>query len=157
MTFTTRNMQRHDVPDCVAIINHTISKGQSTAYEDHFSEQTFAEHYLSEADVSNVVLSGDRIVGFQGAFLVEKGVYSIGSFTDQRNPVRGAGSALFEKSRADCKRLGGIAILAKITSDNIGGLAYYTKMGFLPDSVVKNDHTRPDGTTVDRIIKRFVL
>ena len=157
MTLTVREMQAQDVPACVAIINHTIALGGSTAYEDPYSEADFAAHYFEETKVVVVALSEDRIVGFQGSFEVEPGVFSIGSFTDQQNPVRGAGAAMFEKTRTDCKHVGGTSILDKITEDNTAGLAYYSKMGFQPDHVIKNDHTRPNGTVVDRIVKRFVL
>ncbi|AKS47747.1 L-amino acid N-acyltransferase YncA [Octadecabacter temperatus] len=157
MTFTVRAMQMYDVPDCVVIINHTISLGGSTAHEEPYNASDFAAHYFEDAEVANVVLHGERIVGFQGAFEVESGVYSIGSFTDQMNPVRGAGKAMFEKTRVDCKNRGGTSIIAKITEDNSGGLAFYSKMGFQPDHVKPADHTRPNGTQVDRIVKRFVL
>lgn len=157
MTFVVRAMTIEDVPACVVIINHTISLGGSSAYEDPYAEADFAAHYFEEAEVSNVVLKDHRIVGFQGAFEVEPGVFSIGSFTDQLNPARGAGAAMFEKTRVDCKRLGGTSIIAKITEDNTGGLVYYSKMGFVDDYVKPADHTRPDGRTVDRIVKRYPL
>lgn len=157
MTFEVREMTRVDVPQCVAIINHIIALGGSTAHEDPFDEDGFADHYLDEADVTNVVLAEGRVVGFQGAFEVEPGVYSIGSFTDQNAPIRGAGAAIFAKTLSDCRGLGGSSIIAKITSDNTGGLAYYTKMGFVPDTVLPDHFTRANGITVDRVIKRFVL
>ncbi|MEM6307298.1 MAG: hypothetical protein AAF701_04870 [Pseudomonadota bacterium] len=53
--------------------------------------------------------------------------------------------------------LGGTAILAKITSDNASGLAFYSNVGFTDWKTIPNDHQRPDGTWVDRIIKRFDL
>ncbi len=157
MTFETRDMQSVDVPACVAILNHTIARGSSTAHEDPFENGGFADHYLDEPEVTNVVLHNGRIVGFQAAFEVEPGVYSIGSFTDQQDPVRGAGAAMFAKTQADCRRLDGTSIIAKITSDNTGGLAYYSKMGFMPDTVWPAHFTRADGTTVDRVVKRFKL
>lgn len=159
MTFETRDMERADVPACVAIINHTITLGSSTAHEDLFDEIGFADHYLIEPEVRNVVLHNGRVVGFQAAFEQDddKGVYSIGSFTDQQNPVRGAGAAMFAKTQADCRRLDGTSIIAKITSDNTGGLAYYSKMGFQPDTVWPAHFTRANGTIVDRVVKRYVL
>lgn len=157
MTFTTRAMQAQDVPACVAIINHTIALGGSTAHEDPLDIAGFTDHYFYEPEVTNVVLLNDRIVGFQAAFAVEPHVFSIGSFTDQQTPARGAGTALFAKTQDDCRKLGGTSIIAKITEDNAGGLSYYSKMGFQPDYVKPNDHTRPDGTVVDRLVKRFNL
>ena len=157
MTFTVRNLTRGDIPACLVIINHTIALGGSTAYEEPYTETALGDHYIDDAATANVVLHGDRVVGFQSSFEVEPGVYSIGSFTDQQNPARGAGKALMEKTIADCRALGGSSIIAKITEDNTGGLAYYSKMGFQPDAVWPDDHTRPDRTKVARIVKRFIL
>lgn len=152
-----RDMTRADVPACVAIVNHIITLGGSTAYEEPFTEAGFAGHYLDEPPVTNVVVDGNRVVGFQAAFDVGEGLYSIGSFTDRQAPVRGAGRVLFDKTLADCRNRGGEAILAKITEDNTGGLAFYARMGFVDFAVEPAAHTRPNGTLVSRIIKRFPL
>jgi len=64
---------------------------------------------------------------------------------------------LIKGTIAAARSKGATAILAKITSDNTGGLAYYTKVGFDDFEVVKSDLTRSDGTIVDRVIKRFAL
>lgn len=155
--FEVRAMEQRDVPACVAIVNHIIALGGSTAYEEPYSEADFAAHYLNEPPVTNVVLLRGRVVGFQAAFDAGDGLYSIGSFTDQANPVPGAGRAIFAKTLADCRAHGGAAILAKITSDNTGGLAYYSRMGFVDDHVVPGDVTRKSGLVVDRIVKRYAL
>ncbi|WP_375279537.1 GNAT family N-acetyltransferase [Pseudooctadecabacter sp.] len=157
MTLFAREMTRADVPACLAIINHIISLGGSTAYEDPYTETALGDHYIGDAVTANVVVEGDRIVGFQSTFEVEPGVYSIGSFTDQQNPVRGAGKVVTDKTKSDCRALGGHSIIAKITSDNTGGLAFYSKMGFEDEIVIPHDHIRKNGTAVDRIIKRYVL
>ena len=157
MTLKTRSMTSADVPSCVAIINPIIAVGGSTAYEDPYEHETFEAHYLEEAATSLVVTHEDRVVGFQSCFEVEPGIYSIGSFTDQEQPVKGAGRALIEGTIAAARENGATAILAKITSDNTGGLAYYSRMGFEDYQTIKSDLTRRDGTVVDRIIKRFVL
>jgi len=138
MTFQTRNMNPDDVPACVAIINATIAIGGTTAYENPYENATFQAHYLEEAATAMVVTFDGRVVGFQSCFEVEPGVYSIGSFTDQEQPARGAGRALIEATIA-------------------AGLAYYSKMGFVDCEVIKGDLTRRDGTVVDRIVKRFEL
>ncbi|MDA7423464.1 GNAT family N-acetyltransferase [Thalassococcus lentus] len=152
-----RGMKRVDVPACTAIVNHIIALGGSTAYEDPFSEDAFSDHYLDEAPVTNVALLGTRVVGFQGAFDVGDDVLSIGSFTDRLNPVKGAGRALFAKTLADSRAFGAKEIIAKITSDNTGGLAFYSRLGFVDHEVWKDDFTRADGAKVDRVIKRYTL
>ncbi|MCC1491183.1 GNAT family N-acetyltransferase [Cognatishimia sp. F0-27] len=153
----TRPMRAEDVPACVTILNHIIALGGSTAYETPYTEADFAAHYLDEPPVTMVALSHGRVVGFQAAFDIGDGQYSIGSFTDRQAPVRGAGRALFEATLEGCRAHGGSVILAKITSDNSGGLAYYSALGFEDWQVWPEDHTRADGTRVDRIVKRFLL
>ncbi|MBU2992338.1 GNAT family N-acetyltransferase [Octadecabacter sp. 1_MG-2023] len=157
MTFETRTMTAGDVPACVAILNPIIAAGGTTAYEDPYTEQAFLDHYFSEPPVSNVVLHNGTIIGFQAAFEVEQGIYSIGTFTDRNNPVRGAGAALMAKTKSDCRTRGGTAILAKITEDNTGALAFYSKMGFEDFKVDKAAHTRKSGKVVDKVIKRLEL
>lgn len=157
MTLSTRPMSAKDVPDCVEIVNHIIALGGTTAYEEPFTNEGFDAHYRQEPPISMVVLSDNRIVGFQALFEVEPGIYSIGSFTDQKTPVKGAGRAMFDGSLAAAKVRGGSAILAKITSDNTGGLAYYQRMGFVDLETRPADVVRSNGTVVDRIVKRYPL
>lgn len=157
MTLTTRPMTSADVPSCVEIVNHIIALGGTTAYEQPFTKEDFDAQYCEEPPISIVVLSRSRIVGFQALFEVAPGLYSIGCFTDQQNPMKGAGRGMFKATLAAAKLRGGSAILAKITSDNTGGLAYYNRMGFVDFDVKPSDMTRPDGTVVDRIIKRLEL
>lgn len=157
MTLSARPMTPEDVPACVDIVNHIIALGGTTAYEEPFTNVGFDAHYRQEPPISMVVLSDDRVVGFQSLFEVEPGLYSIGSFTDQKYPVKGAGRVVFDATLAAAKERGGSAILAKITSDNTGGLTYYERIGFVDFEVDKADHVRANGTVVDRIIKRYLL
>ena len=158
MTLTARPMKAADIPACCAIINQIIAQGGTTAYEEPYTEDALEAHYLNEADISNVVEHNGRIAGFQAVFAQEDpNEYSVGSFTDQVVPVKGAGAVLMAKLKDDCRAAGGTSIVAKITSDNTGGLAFYSKMGFIDETIQKNAFTRKDGITVDRVIKRFVL
>jgi len=157
VTFVVRAMAEKDVASCVSILNHIIALGGSTAHEEPLSLAELRAKYLDDPPISNVVEMEGRIVGFQAAFDVGGGEYSIASFTDRRIPIKGAGRALFEKTLADCRAQGGIAILAKITSDNSGGLRFYSRLGFQECCVIPNDHRRKDGAMVDRVVKRFSL
>ena len=154
---TVRPMTTADVPACVAILNDIIARGGSTAYEDPYTEADFAAHYLQEAPVRMTALDGDRVVGFQAAFDHGDRLYSIGTFADRRDPVPGTGRALFAATLAACRARGGDAILARITSDNTGGLAFYSRMGFRDVDVIPGDVVRRNGTAVDRIVKRYDL
>lgn len=155
--FTTRPMEQRDAEACTDIVNFIIRKGGTTAYEDEYSIADFDGHYRGKAKICNVIVSAGRVVGFQGLFDVGDGVLSIGSFTDQRDPVKGAGRALIDASKKAAKDMGYTSIIAKITEDNVSGLGYYSNVGFVDDYIIRKDHQRSDGTWVDRIVKRLVL
>lgn len=157
MTLIVRQTTKVDIPACVAILNPIIAAGGSTAYEEPYTVAGLTQKYLEEPAITLVAVDNQCVVGFQACFEIEPGIYSIGSFTDRVNPIKGAGRALFEGTLAAARANGAKAILAMITSDNTGGLAYYTKMGFQDFDLIKGDHTRKDGTVVDRVIKRFEL
>lgn len=56
-----------------------------------------------------------------------------------------------------CAQAAGLtAINATIRADNVGGLAYYTRMGFQPHAVQKGVPLA-DGTPADRVSKRLAL
>lgn len=155
--FTVRPMERRDAVECTDIVNFIIRQGGTTAYEEEYSVEDFDAHYREEAEVCLVAETEGKVAGFQGMFDVGHGVLSIGSFADQSDPKRGVGRALIEGSIAEAKRREFKSIIAKITSDNASGLAYYSCMGFFDDHIIPNDHTRKDGTKVDRIVKRLTL
>lgn len=152
-----RTMIEADVPACLAIMNHTIALGGTTAKEEPFTAEGFKQYYFHDPKIINVAEVEGRIVGFQGVFEQEPGLYSIGSFTDQKNPMRGVGRALAAQMIKDCRADGGHTIIAKITADNTGGLAFYSKAGFEDWSIIHKAHQRSDGTWVDQIVKRIIL
>ena len=156
MTFTVRPITKADAPACTELLNHTIALGGTTAYETPYTEDGFDAHYREEAALCHVVLFEGRVIGFQGAFAVGNGDLSIGSFTDQRNPVKGAGRALFEETVKAARAAGFSRILAKITEDNAPGLAYYSRMGFEDFEIERGGATR-NGKAIDRVIKAYPL
>lgn len=151
-----REIETRDAAACTDLLNHTIALGGTTAYEEPYSVDGFAAHYIGETATCFVALKGDRIVGFQGAFDKGNGDLSIGSFADQRDPVRGVGRALFEATKADARAKGYKRILAIITEDNAPGLAYYAAVGFTDWKRVEKDAVRA-GKPVDRIYKEYPL
>jgi RimJ/RimL family protein N-acetyltransferase len=75
----------------------------------------------------------------------------IGTFA--RQPRTGTGSALFAATRTAARAAGIATLNATIRADNVGGLAFYRRLGFVPY------HTTPavplrDGTPVDRLHHR---
>ena len=64
--------------------------------------------------------------------------------------------ALFAEMLEFARTLALTAINATIRADNVGGIAFYSKQGFVDHSVT-NAVPLKDGTLVDRVHKRFVL
>jgi GNAT superfamily N-acetyltransferase len=98
-------------------------------------------------------------MGFQILLASDKlgsGWGDIGTFARRGSTTRGIGSALFAATRAAAIAAGLKAINATIRADNIGGLAFYARMGFV-DYAVARAVPLADGTPVDRISRRFDL
>ncbi|MEJ6396627.1 GNAT family N-acetyltransferase [Yoonia sp. 208BN28-4] len=156
MTLTARKTIAADAPALADLFNHTVRTGGTTAHEEEWDVATFQAYYMDDPTLVHTALNGDTPVGFQAVSDKGDGVLSIGSFTDQRNPVRGAGSVMFAATRAAAKEAGFKVIDAKIRADNVPGLAYYSKMGF-EDFKVDKGVPLADGTPMDRITKRLIL
>ena len=156
MTLTTRLTTPEDVPALRNILNAIIATGGTTAHEDHMSEAEFRAHYFDDPAIVHTVLQGDTPAGFQALFAKPDDVASVGTFTNQDTPVPGAGRALIAASIAAARAYGFKAIIAKIRADNVPGLEYYGKMGFV-DYDVETGVPLQDGTPVDRVIKRMLL
>lgn len=162
MTYTLRPMGQADVPALVALLNHTIGLGGTTAYEDAFDADGFASEFLTDPVlVSSIVAVTDAgtPVGFQVLYAgEEEGVrfVSIASFADQRERFPGVGQALFPVTLAAARAHGGTFIRATIRADNVPGLAYYRGLGFRDHSVTPQVPLK-DGTPVDRIETRYPL
>lgn len=156
MTLTARPTIIEDLPALADLFNHTVRMGGTTAHEEEWNAAELKVHYFDEPAIVHTVLSDNVPIGFQAVFDRGEGVLSIGSFTDQRKPVRGAGSVMFEATKAAAKTTGYKFINAQIRADNVPGLAYYTKIGFVNFKVDK-DVPLADGTPMDRITKRFTL
>lgn len=155
MNLSVRPSVEADLPALVDLFNHTVRTGGTTAHEDIWDVPTFKQYYFDDPASVVTVLLGAQPIGFQALFTVADGS-SIGSFTDQRHPVRGAGSMMFEVTRKAAKSADFAWIDAKIRADNTPGLAYYSKMGFVDHKIVTGVPLT-DGTPVDRIIKRLWL
>jgi len=151
-----REIEVADAAACTELLNHTIALGGTTAYEAPYGVEEFAAHYIGETATCFVALEGDRVVGFQGGFDDGDHRLSVGTFADQRNPVKGVGRALIAATKADAKAKGFTHIVAKITEDNVPGLAYYSSVGFADWKTLPNDATRA-GKPIARVYKRLAL
>ena len=161
MTLSVRPTLAADLPDLTAILNAIIAAGGTTGYETPFTPDSFAEKFLTGPALlsSFCVLDGATPAGFQVLMRdprLPPDWASIASFTRRDPPLKGAGRALFAATLARARALGLVAIDATIRADNVPGLSFYTKMGF-----VEYDRARAvplrDGTPVDRIHHRLAV
>ena len=156
MTLSARPTVAADLPALVDLFNHTVRAGGTTAHEEEWDLPTFKTYYFDDPAMVHTVLNGDTPIGFQAVFEIPENGLSIGSFTDQRAPVRGAGAVLFAATKQATTDAGYAFINAKIRADNVPGWAYYTKMGFV-DHAIDKDVPLSDGTPMDRVTKRLTL
>ncbi|MBB5721285.1 L-amino acid N-acyltransferase YncA [Loktanella ponticola] len=153
---SARKTRESDIPDLVNLFNHTVRIGGTTAHEDEWDYATFKSHYFDDPAFVHTVLNGTKPVGFQAVFALPQNGLAIGSFTDQKAPVRGAGTVLFNATKTAAIANGFAFIDAKIRADNAPGLAYYSKMGFVDHHIDKGVPLK-DGTPLDRVTKRLTL
>jgi L-amino acid N-acyltransferase YncA len=155
-------MQLSDVSQACDLLNAIIRIGGTTAAETELSEAGFAQRYLTAKNkiCCHVALDeSGRVYGFQWLGSephLEASCADIATFARPDSPVRGTGAALFKATTGFARTQGFDQINAKIRADNVPGLGYYTKMGFVEFSIAAAVPLQ-DGTPVDRISKRYNL
>ena len=162
MELRVRPTRRSDAAALADLLNEIIAAGGTTAYEMPFAPNAFADAHIDGPGVITSVIAEDeagRAMGFQ--ILLRNGSLEpdwgdIGTFARRDETTRGIGSALFAAT-CDAARAAGLHTLnATIRADNVGGLAFYARMGFV-DYAVTRAVPLADGTPVDRIARRFDL
>ncbi|ANL37637.1 GCN5-related N-acetyltransferase protein (plasmid) [Rhizobium phaseoli] len=148
-----------DAEELCSLLNEIILAGGTTALETPRTAAEFADWFIDGEFplVCHVAVYDRSLVGFRSLSLYgdpPKGYADIATFARASPKISGVGSALFPATRAAAEELGLEFINATIRADNVGGLAYYAKMGFqLYDRLVQVPLR--NGTAVDRIKKRF--
>ncbi|MBB4191999.1 L-amino acid N-acyltransferase YncA [Rhizobium aethiopicum] len=148
-----------DAEELCSLLNEIILAGGTTALETPLTAAEFADWFIDgEFPLVCHVAEHDRSpAGFQSLSLYGDppiGHADIATFARVNPKIPGVGRALFPATLAAAGELGLEFINATIRADNVGGLAYYTKMGFEPyDRLIQVPLL--DGTPVDRVKKRF--
>lgn len=156
-----RKARPDDRQQLAELFNEIVRAGGTTAIETELTPEEFEHWFISGPDilVCHVAEAEGRLQGFQILSTygdVPEGWADIGTFARVGSTQKGTGTALFAASREVAASLGLKAINATIRADNLGGLAYYSRMGFEDyDRVV--DVPLKDGTLVDRVKKRLAL
>ncbi len=157
-----RQATQVDVPGMVALLNRIIAKGGTTAHEVPYSDEKFAQVYLTDADAIACLVAETTDGGLLGFQVLghwpglPEGWVDIGTFVAEEARGTGAAAALFAATKALALVRGDVAINATIRADNALGLAYYNKCGFR-DYATDPDYCLADGTRVGRISKWFDL
>ncbi|MGE6783266.1 N-acetyltransferase family protein [Ensifer adhaerens] len=161
-TIHVRPARPDDAPALSAFLNEIIAIGGTTAHQTQFTPERFVEHYLSGPGFVSCFVAEDE-TGEPCAFQaldrwdgIPEDWADIGTFSRPGNKVPGAGTALFKATCDHARSIGLTALNATIRADNVGGLSYYGKMGFV-DYRVDKAVPLADGRPVDRIWKRFLL
>jgi L-amino acid N-acyltransferase YncA len=158
-----RDARREDAAALTALLNAIIARGGTTALEEPYTAERFADAYIDGPDVHCCFVAVDpatgRLEGYQSLGRnadLPPDIGDVGTFARLGGTQRGVGSALFATTRVCAAALGLAAINATIRADNTGGLAFYGKQGFEDYSVTPAVPLK-SGALVDRINKRFAL
>ncbi|HZZ88422.1 MAG TPA: GNAT family N-acetyltransferase [Caulobacteraceae bacterium] len=163
MTLVVRPAEAADAEPLTELINAIIARGGTTALEEPFTPGKLKWIYLTGPDVICCFVAVDaetgELAGFQtlGTWPgLGAGLGDIGTFTRVGGQQKGVGTQLFAATRERARAIGVEAINATIRTDNTGGLAFYSRMGFV-DHHVDEGIPLKSGAPVDRISKRFAL
>ena len=158
-----REVSPADAPDAADLLNAIIAQGGTTALEEAFTPEQLRSAYLDGPTVLCCFVAVDPATGTVEGFQtlgrypeLPADIGDIGTFARIGSKQRGIGTALFGATQARARALGLNAINATIRADNVGGLAFYAKLGFDDHSITKAVPLA-NGTLVDRINKRFLL
>jgi L-amino acid N-acyltransferase YncA len=150
-----------DCPAMCDLLNAIIRKGGTSAFEVEKTPEEVADWYLigPYAHLCHVAEDAGRVVGYQTVSRygdLPVGWGDIGTFVTPDVQRAGAGAALFVATCAAARMAGLTAINASIRADNVPGLGYYARCGFV-DYATDPGFALCDGRVVGRIHKRFDL
>ncbi|MFT5502662.1 MAG: L-amino acid N-acyltransferase YncA [Gammaproteobacteria bacterium] len=151
---------RSDCEELHLLLNDIIRVGGSTAMDRPLSVTDFENHFLSGDDsicCHAAVNEDGELVGFQSLkqhSKLPKDWADIATFAKLLPKTPGVGTTLFQTTLAYARQFEFEAINATIRADNVSGLAYYSKMGFI-DYTIDRAAALSDGAPVDRISKKL--
>ena len=144
------------------LLNEIIRAGGTTAITSELSIDEMREWFISgEAVVFCFVAvdSDGAIVGFQSLSTygsLPAAWVDIATFASRSRQKSGVGSALFARTLEAASKTGFATINASIRVDNVGGLAYYSRMGFTT-YLIEDGDPQAHGRVFNRVHKRFDL
>jgi len=152
-----------DAAEMAVLLNEIIRIGGTTAFQKEWTTEAMKRFIHKLQTTGCIHVARDRetgvLLGYQSLEAypdLPKTLGIIATFAKVGNTARGIGTALFAATRQAAPALGFTEMDATIRADNTGGLAYYSKMGFV-DHLVAKAVQLDDGTLVDRVSKRLKL
>ncbi len=144
-----------DAADMAALLNEIIAIGGTTAHQRPKTVEAVLSDYITGPDVLSTVVAEDQgqLVGWQSVDLWQ-GDAHIGSFVRPGVQAKGIGAALFALTLPTLRAAGVRSIIASIRADNVPGLAYYARLGFV-EFARDADFALNDGQVVGRVHRRF--
>ncbi len=144
-----------------SLLNEIIRVGGTTAHDTPFTEAEVYHHYIQGPDAICCHLAevDGAVLGFQALGLypvLPEGWLDIGTFVATAARGTGAGTALFAATKAMALERGCRVINATIRADNLLGLGFYTRLGFV-DYALDPDFALKSGEKVGRVSKRYDL
>ena len=162
LTIRIADADANDTEAMRTLINEIIRVGRTTANTNELSPDKMREWFISGDKVASCFVAVDAdgaIIGFQSLSKYDSlpaGWVDIATFASRSRHKSGVGSALFARTREAASKLGFAAINATIRVVNVGGLAYYSRMGFETYLVEEGD-PQAQGRVFNRVHKRLVL
>ncbi|MCU0826438.1 MAG: GNAT family N-acetyltransferase [Tabrizicola sp.] len=152
-----RRATAHDAAGMAAVLNAVIALGGTTAHEVPKTETQVRKDYVNGPDVLSSVLTEDtgRIIGWQSVGWWQ-GEAHIGTFVQPGLQANGAGRQMFSLTCEILRAKNVVEIMAAIRADNVPGLAYYARIGFV-DFAHDPDFALSDGRKVGRVHRRFIV
>jgi GNAT superfamily N-acetyltransferase len=156
MPLIVRAARPSDARAMSEVINPIIAEGGTTAHRQPFDEQRMIEHYIDPTyGIHCAVAVEDRkIVGFQalewcdpnwpGQDRLPADWVVIATFVALDRHGQGIGRRLFAATLAAGRAAGVRTIDATIRRENVGGLIFYSRLGFV-------DYRTGDATICKRI------
>ena len=153
-----------DAAQMVKLLNDVIAAGGTTAHQTPLDVDTMRSHYIGRDSkvACHVAISNGRLSGFQSlnwasdSDPMPQGWAVIATFVALDRAKQGIGQKLFSATRFAAKDAGVTTIDATIRADNVGGLKYYSGLGFTDYAEIPN-LPLSDGTPVTRVRKKLDL
>ena len=161
-SLTTRPAIDADIEGMRMLLNEIIRVGGTTAITNELSHEEMREWFISGENVVSCFVAVDSdgtIVGFQSLSKyasLPAGWVDIATFASRSRHKSGVGSALFARTREAAAKLGFSTVNATIRVENVGGLAYYSRMGF-ETYLVEDGDPQAQGRVFNRVHKRYAL